>query len=81
MTPHPRRARANSAEVAPLRAMPYEPGTVDCHRLIDCKAHIQSVLQHLVQMQNTEHIQAQLVSVHNQLEGLHDLQRVQRQGS
>ena len=61
--------------------MPYEPGTVVCHRLIDCKAHIQSVLQHLVQMQNTEHIQAQLLNVHNQLEGLHDLQRVQRQGS
>jgi hypothetical protein len=58
--------------------MPYEPGTPDCHRLINCKDHIQSVLQQLVQLQNTEHIQAQLVSVHNQLEGLHDLQRVQR---
>jgi hypothetical protein len=61
--------------------MPYEPGTPDCHRLIHCKDHIQSVLQHLVQLQNTEHIQAQLVSVHNQLEGLHDLQRVQRRRS
>ncbi|MCF8131555.1 MAG: hypothetical protein ACODUE_06365 [Synechococcus sp.] len=61
--------------------MPYEPGTTTCHRLIDCKDHIQSVLRHLIQLQNTEHIQAQLVSVHNQLEGLHDLQRVQRRSS
>jgi hypothetical protein len=32
-------------------------------------------------LENTDHIRQQLVAVHNQLEGLHDLRRAQRQGT
>jgi hypothetical protein len=63
------------------RVMSYEPGTSECRLLIDSKAQIESVLANLARLENTDHIRVQLVAVYNQLEGLHDLRRAQRQGS
>jgi hypothetical protein len=55
--------------------MPYEPGSPECRILISCKAQIESMLNNLARIENTTHICDQLVSVHNQLEGLHELHR------
>jgi hypothetical protein len=55
--------------------MPYEPGTSECRVLIDSKTQIEALLLNLARLENTEHIRQQLVAVHNQLEGLHELRR------
>jgi hypothetical protein len=55
--------------------MPYEPGSPQCRVLIDCKNQIESMLLTLERIDNSQHIRDQLVSVHNQLEGLHALHR------
>jgi hypothetical protein len=57
--------------------MPYEPGSPECRVLINCKAQIETMLLTLSRIENSEHIRDQLVSVHNQLEGLHELHRRQ----
>ncbi len=57
--------------------MPYEPGSPQCRVLINCKAQIETMLLTLSRIENSEHIRDQLVSVHNQLEGLHELHRRQ----
>ncbi len=59
--------------------MPYEPGTSECRVLIDSKAQIETMLLTLGKLENTQHIRMQLLAVHNQLEGLHELRRQQRQ--
>ena len=46
--------------------------------LIDSKAQIEAILLNLAKLDHTEHIRQQLVAVHNQLEGLHELRRQQR---
>ena len=58
--------------------MAYEPGTSECRVLIDSKAQIEAILLNLARLENTGHIRHQLVAVHNQLEGLHELRRNQR---
>jgi hypothetical protein len=58
--------------------MAYEPGTSECRVLIDSKAQIEAILLNLARLENTGHIRQQLVAVHNQLEGLHELRRNQR---
>jgi hypothetical protein len=60
-----------------LQVMPYEPGSPECRVLIDCKAQIETMLLALSRIDNSRHIRDQLVSVHNQLEGLHELHRRQ----
>lgn len=55
--------------------MLYEPGSPECRVLIDCKSQIESMLLSLERIANSDHIRDQLRSVHNQLEGLHALQR------
>jgi hypothetical protein len=57
--------------------MPYEPGSTECRVLIDCKAQIEGMLLALERIENSRHIRDQLVAVHNQLEGLHELHRRQ----
>ena len=57
--------------------MTYEPGSSQCRVLIDCKAQIETMLLSLSRIDNSRHIRDQLVSVHNQLEGLHELHRRQ----
>ena len=62
-------------------AMAYEPGTTDCRVLIDSKAQIEAILLNLAKLEHTDHIRQQLVGVYNQLEGLHELRRQQRNGA
>ncbi len=57
--------------------MPYEPGSPECRVLISCKSQIEAMLLALSRIENSDHIRDQLVSVHNQLEGLHELHRRQ----
>ncbi|MEI7664817.1 MAG: hypothetical protein WCI65_02065 [Synechococcaceae cyanobacterium ELA263] len=59
--------------------MTYEPGSSECRVLIGCKAQIEAMLLSLSRIDNSRHICDQLVSVHNQLEGLHELHRRQPQ--
>ena len=61
----------------PLKSspMPYEPGSPECRVLIDCKVQIESMLLALGRIDNSQHIRDQLLSVHNQLEGLHAIHR------
>ena len=56
--------------------MQYEPGTIDCHVFIECKEQIEKMLLRLYKLENTEHICNQLQSVHQQIEGMHDLKKV-----
>ena len=58
--------------------MAYEPGTSECRVLIDSKSQIEAILRNLARLENTEAIRQRLVSVHNELEQLHDLRREQR---
>jgi hypothetical protein len=58
--------------------MPYEPGTTDCRLLIEAKTSIEETLMRLSQLDHTEHIRQQLISVYNELEELHDRKRAQR---
>lgn len=60
--------------------MAYEPGSPDCRLLIDAKAHLERALHTLSGLPHADHISRQLVSVYNQLEGLHDLKRASGQG-
>ena len=55
--------------------MPYEPGSTECRVLIECKAQIETMLLSMAKIENTHHIRDQLVSVHNQLEDLHEMHR------
>jgi len=59
--------------------MPYEPGSPECRVLIDCKDQLASMLLALSRIENTEPIREQLLTVHNELEALHELYR--RNGS
>ena len=57
--------------------MPYEPGSPECRVLIDCKAQIETMLLSLQRIDNSTEIRDQLVSVYQQLEGLHERHRRQ----
>jgi hypothetical protein len=59
--------------------MPYEPGSPECRVLIDCKAQIEAMLLSLQRIDNSSEIRDQLVSVYQQLEGLHERHRRQPQ--
>ena len=58
--------------------MKHEPGSIDCHIFIECKEQIEKMLLRLYKLDNTEHICNQLQSVHQQIEGMHDLKKVKR---
>jgi hypothetical protein len=58
-----------------LYVMSDEPGSPDCRLVIDAKRSLEDVLRVLDGMPHTDHIRRQLLSVYNQLEGMHDLKR------
>ena len=58
--------------------MEYEAGTIDCHVFMECKEQIEKMLLRLSKIDNTVHICAQLQSVHQQIEGMHELKKSQR---
>lgn len=55
--------------------MLYEPGSPECRVLIDCKDQLASMLLALARIEDTDQIREQLLSVHNQLENLHEQYR------
>jgi hypothetical protein len=59
--------------------MPYEPGSLECRVLIDCKGQIEGMLLALARIEKSGPIRDQLVAVHNQLEALHESYRSQPQ--
>ena len=58
--------------------MQYEPGTIDCHVFLECKEQIEKMLLRLHKVNNTEHICDQLQSIYQQIEGMHELKKVNR---
>jgi len=52
-----------------------EPGSPDCRVVIDAKQSLEDVLRLIAGLPHTDHIRRQLLSVYNQLEGMHDLKR------
>lgn len=52
-----------------------EPGSPDCRVVIEAKRSLEDVLRLLSDLPHTDHIRLQLIAVHNQLEGMHELKR------
>ena len=55
--------------------MLYESGTRECHILVESKNRIERILFDLNGTENIDHISSQLLSIYNQLEGIHELYR------
>ena len=55
--------------------MASEAGTKECYALLKAKENIEEAIQVIVKLKNAEHIKQQLLAVHNQLEGMHELKR------
>ena len=55
--------------------MASEVGTQECYALLKAKANIEEAIQVIVKLKHAEHIKQQLLAVHNQLEGMHELKR------
>ena len=53
-----------------------EPGSPDCRLVIDAKRSLEDVLRLIADLPHTDHMRRQLLSVYNQLEGMHDLKRL-----
>ena len=53
-----------------------EAGTIDCHVFLECKDQIEKMLVRLDKIDNTEHIVAQLQSVYQQIDGMHELKMI-----
>ena len=60
--------------------MTVEPGSTDCRLLIDAKRSLEDVLKTLSDLPQTDQMRQQLLAVHNQLEGMHDLKRASGAG-
>lgn len=59
----------------PFLRMASEAGTQECYALLKAKANIEEAIQVIVKLKHAEHIKQQLLAVHNQLEGMHELKR------
>ena len=55
-----------------------EAGTLDCYVFIESKEQIAKILFNLDKIENTEHICAQLKSIYNQIDGMHELKKSKR---
>ena len=55
--------------------MTVEAGSTDCRVLIEAKRSIEDALRILADLPSSDHLRRQLLSVYNQLEGMHDLKR------
>ena len=53
-----------------------EAGTIDCHVFMECKDQIEKMLVRLYKIDNTEHILDQLQSVYQQIDGMHELKKI-----
>ena len=55
--------------------MTVEAGSTDCRVLIEAKRSLEDALRILSDLPSSDHLRRQLLSVYNQLEGMHDLKR------
>ena len=55
--------------------MSNEPGSRECRNLINAKESLIQTMQSLIDLENTEHIYAQLKKIYNELEERHELRR------
>ena len=55
--------------------MSNEPGSRECRNLINAKESLIQTMQSLIDLENTEHIHAQLKEIYNELEERHELRR------
>ena len=55
--------------------MASEASTQECYALLKAKVNIEEAIQVIVKLKHAEHIKQQLLAVHNQLEGMHELKR------
>ena len=55
--------------------MTSEAGTQECYALLKAKVNIEEAIQVIAKLKHAEHIKQQLLAVHNQLEGMHELKR------
>ena len=53
--------------------MLYEPGTRECHILMESKNRIERIIFDLNGIENIDHVSAQLLAIYNQLECIHQL--------
>ena len=61
-----------------LQSMTLEAGSSDCRKLIEAKRSLEDVLKIVSELPHADHIKKQLLSVHGQFEGMHDLKRVKK---
>ena len=57
--------------------MAYEPGSQECRSLIEAKDNILNAMKALTGLKETNKARCQLLEIYNELEGLHELRRVQ----
>ena len=57
--------------------MSYEPGSLECRSLIDAKENILNAMKSLGGVDSANQIRNQLLSIYNELEGMHELRRAQ----
>ena len=55
--------------------MDSEAGTKECYALMKAKSNIEETIQVITKLKHTNHIKQQLLAIHNQLEGIHELRR------
>ena len=56
--------------------MSYEPGSPECRSLIDAKENILNAMKSIDGIDKANHIRSQLMTIYNELEGMHELRRV-----
>tara|TARA_Y100001968_G_C18766970_1_gene440388 strand:- start:194 stop:418 length:225 start_codon:yes stop_codon:yes gene_type:complete len=55
--------------------MTSEAGTKKCYALIESKKKIEETIKLISKLKNSEHISQQLIAIHNQLDGMHEVQK------
>jgi Holliday junction resolvasome RuvABC endonuclease subunit len=56
--------------------MPYEPGSNECHALIEAKRHLEITLVEVSKIEQTDNLREKLIDVHQELEAIHEDYRI-----
>ena len=52
--------------------MPYEPGSNECHALIEAKRSVESALVEIGKIKGTNNLREKLIDIHLELEAIHE---------
>ena len=55
--------------------MTSEAGTKECYAFLHAKKKLEEAIKLVGNLSHAEHVKQQLIAVHNQLEGMHELKR------